>query len=143
VNLDGLRPILAAYRAQVQQAWSAATAHEGYEGKAGDPAGQCGVTSAWLQRRLLEDHGIDAAFRGGHVLVTGVSTGADHCWLEIGEGSDRVVVDLTADQFSVLRPWPVVCSTHADLRDQGIDYVEQCWPTQLARRLAVLTEALT
>lgn len=69
MNLDELRPILAGYRAQVEAAWSPATAHESYEGKAGGPAGQCGVTSAWLQRRLAEDHGIGSSFWIGNLFV--------------------------------------------------------------------------
>jgi hypothetical protein len=148
VNLDELRPILHAYRKQVEPAWSAATAHESYEGKAGDPAGQCGVTSAWLQRRLLDDHGIYTVFCTGEVLPLG-----DHCWLlmpNFRAGSEfpkQVVIDLTADQRFTDS---VVCDHHVDLLVRGIDYRAATARTATAlladpvqARLAVLQEALS
>jgi hypothetical protein len=148
VNLDELRPILHGYRERVEQAWSPATAHPGYEGKAGDPAGQCGVTSAWLQRRLLEDHGIHSLFCTGEVPPL-----RDHCWLEaaIGRAESqfprRVVIDLTADQrFG----HAVVCDRRVDLLMLGIDYQARTARTAHAlladpvqTRLAILTEALS
>jgi len=146
VNLDELRPILAGYRAQVQQAWSPATAHEGYEGKAGDPAGQCGVTSAWLQRRLLEDHDIDTLFCKGGFYATPTDQGVDHCWLELSDGS-CVVIDLTADQFG---EESVVCDTYGELviRDR-VYYIarsgvppEDLLADPVQSRLAALTEAV-
>jgi len=146
VNLDELRPILHAYRQQVERAWSPATAHEGYEGKAGDPAGQCGVTSAWLQRRLLEDHGIEAAYcigtrsNGHHV--------ARHCWLETGRVVDPVIIDLTADQYG---GGPVTCDLHSVLVVEHWFYyttlqrldTEGLLTDPVQARLAIISEALT
>lgn len=110
MNLDELRPILTGYRAQVQAAWSPATAHPDFEGKAGDPAGQCGVTSAWLQRRLAEDHGVETVYCVGYLATPSMWKSSNHCWLET---ADEVVVDLTADQYSGLPP--VTCETYGHL----------------------------
>jgi hypothetical protein len=147
VNLDELRPILAAYRKQVEPAWSAATAHPDYEGKPGDPTGQCGVTSAWLQRRLWEDHGIATTYCHGSAWCLGNRTLDDHCWLEIGEGMDRLVVDLTAEQVPGLRHW--ISAPFGQLCDYQIAYVaasrhtaEQPLPAAVQDRLALLTEAV-
>jgi hypothetical protein len=150
MNLDELRPILHGYRKQLETAWSPATAHEDYEGKQGDPTGQCGVTSAWLQRRLAEDHGITAIYCGGHVWLVGQCVGPDHCWLEIGDGPDRLVVDLTADQLRGMSPWPVVCSAYGQLLMGFIKYQSHRWLTSdelagepVQARLSILTEALS
>ena len=97
---DELRPILTAYRGMVQPAWSKATAHPSFEGADGSPVGQCGVTSAWLMERLREDHGITTLFCAGSVVPIHYRTPpVDHCWLELGTGPDRIVIDLTADQL--------------------------------------------
>jgi len=150
VNLDELRPILHGYRQQVQQAWSPATAHPGFDGKAGDPAGQCGVTSAWLQRRLLEDHGIAAWYCEGRVDCFGHDHSIRwHCWLEIG-GMDwsRRVIDLTADQipcwdgtFLYATYWVLLedfARYSADVRLQEPEGLDD-----LRHRLTILTEALS
>lgn len=116
---DELRPILTAYRAQVEKAWTKATAHPDFEGADGSPVGQCGVTSAWLQQRLREDHGIDTYYCVGDVMsVRGVEA-VDHCWLET---ADRTVIDITADQMEWLTNMPVVCFAHATLKHHWIDY---------------------
>jgi hypothetical protein len=149
VNLDELRPILHAYREQVQQAWSPATAHEGHEGKAGDPAGQCGVTSAWLQRRLLEDHGLGATFWLGQLYTPADKRVEQHCWLELDTTDIDVIVDLTADQMPSLRGRPVVCAPYDDLFRDGVDYyADRSLRTpellgDLRDRLAILQEALS
>ncbi len=102
--MSNLRPILAAYRAEVQPHWSPATAHPSFDGQEGDPAGQCGVTSAWLQRRLAEDHGIETAYCVGSMECRYHGERlSQHCWLE---ASDRIIIDLTSDQIACgLRLW--------------------------------------
>ena len=146
MSADTLRPILAAYRAEVEPHWSAATAHPDYEGAAGSPVGQCGVTSAWLQRRLAEDHGLEVRYCGGHVWFTDQLIGGNHDWLEIGVGPDRIIVDLTANQMKDMTPWPVVCETDRVMRSGGFCYVAHRWPTteelSVQDRLAILTEAV-
>jgi len=150
VNLDELRPILHAYRAQVQQAWSPETAHEGFEGKPGDPAGQCGVTSAWLQRRLREDHGIEALYCVGTVYIGFPWRVASphHCWLEIDPG--RVVIDLTAGQVEFASAAQLLYARYRELIQGGIDYHPHCrWSAAsvladpVQARLALLQEALS
>jgi hypothetical protein len=146
VNLDELRPILMGYRKQVEQAWSPATAHEGYEGRAGDPAGQCGVTSAWLQRRLLEDHGIETAYCIG--TRSNGHHSARHCWLETGRVLDPVINDLTADQYG---GDPVTCDFYSVLvlehwfyysTERRLD-TEGLLADPVQARLAILTAALS
>jgi hypothetical protein len=110
--------------------------------------GQCGVTSAWLKRRLLEDHGIAATYCQGTVYrVGGGVVQADHCWLV--EWSDLVVIDLTADQ-EPLNQEPVVCAAYGVLYRQGIDYIpmryinpEQLLANPVQDRLALLEATLS
>lgn len=122
MNLDELRPILTGYRQQVEAAWSPATAHPDFEGKAGDPAGQCGVTSAWLQRRLAEDHGISSTCWTGFLVTVRDGKSARHCWLELDTTEVDVIVDLTADQAPSLKDRPVICDAFDALFVNGIDY---------------------
>lgn len=108
---EPLRPILTEYRTQVETAWSADTAHPDYPGAAGSPVGQCGVTSAWLQQRLLEDHSIDATYCTGPVFgPAGGCLDAHHCWLEVGTGSDPAPLEdedpqSTADATAARTAW--------------------------------------
>lgn len=125
-----LREILADYRATVEKAWTADTAHEGYEGAAGSPVGQCGVTSAWLQRRLLEVHGYPTWYCEGFAYHGPEWTEVHHCWLAFGAGR---VIDLTADQF----PAPVMAYLPSRVLTADIAGDE---PVQ--ERLALLTEAV-
>lgn len=151
MNLDELRPILTGYRQQVQSAWSPATAHPDFEGKAGDPAGQCGVTSAWLQRRLAEDHGIGATFWVGLLFVPrGHETLHHHCWLELDTTEVDVIIDLTANQLPSMKDRPVVCDACDDLFRDGIDYMPQQGMTpeglladSVQPRLALLEAAMS
>lgn len=149
MNLTDLRPILAAYRQQAQAAWTPETAHAEFEGKAGDPAGQCGVTSAWLQRRLAEDHGVHAWFAEGTAYRLGDDE-LDHCWLEIGHGWQRVIVDITADQLDGMDR-PVVCATYPELCAEYVSYIARRRLTAadlraddaIRPRLAIFEQALT
>ena len=143
---DTLRPILAGYRELIQPAWSPATAHEGYIAKRGNPTGQCGVTSAWLLRRLREDIGVNAVFCSGSVVPNGRGASLrDHCWLEVGTGIDRIVVDLTIDQAF---PEAEFAGRHGDLM-RSLHYTARRRlspelmlndPVQI--RLALLTEVV-
>lgn len=143
MNADELRPILAGYRLQVETAWSEDTAV--YKGTAGSPRGQCGVTSAWLQERLLEDHDIDTLFCHGVLCSNHAVIDYDHCWLEHIDGR-FIVLDLTADQFPGLPQ--VVCGTYS--WNLILIYIAQVsrTPSELAadeplqRRLALLKKAL-
>lgn len=145
MNADELRPILTAYRAEVQQGWTVDTAQGGYEAGPGLPAGQCGATSLWLQKRLWLDHGVKAVFTFGSMFTSRPKVElSQHCWLETDH---YCVVDLTADQLPggpevVNALWP-----HTD-REYGVAYsVERFMhdlsdQTDLLRRTALLTEAV-
>lgn len=145
---DELRPILQSYRKQVEQGWSKATSHPSFEGADGSPVGQCGVTSAWLQQRLKEDHGIEAFCALGAVYNSLGLFDTRHCWLEIGEGCNPLIVDLIADQYGLPE---VVCDTHHELilRDWFTYEADTLWSLQPASgeevesRFAILTKALS
>lgn len=147
MNPDTLRPVLRAYRAQLEAAWSPETAHRG-EGTPGSPANQCGVTAAWLAGRLRVDHDIIATYCMGPVHDATGPLAEDHCWLEIGPEPDPLIVDLTADQWNG-HP-AVICSHYSDLAiDDQLYYARISWlgPAGLAAdpvqtRLVVLTEAI-
>ena len=151
MSADTLRPILAAYRAEVQPHWSAATAHPDYDGAAGSPVGQCGVTSAWVQRRLAEDHGIKTRFILGTLFGSENSEeplDLRHCWLEFDAlpGVLEPVIDLTADQYGAE---PVICESWITLIAKDIWYchrssrsIEQLADDPVQPRLAILTEAV-
>ena len=143
---DTLRPILEAYRQEVQPHWSPASAHPDFDGKQGGPAGQCGVTSAWAQRRLREDHGIVAWYCAGAVRINHHVVQAAHCWLEINDGRDWLVVDLTAGQIPRVSDLPILYAAYSELRQDGIAYLyrrrftaEQLLADPVQGRLAVLT----
>lgn len=117
--------LLRSYRDQVQPAWTAETAHPGFPGEAASPVGQCGVTSAWLQQRLADDHGIHSSFLHGTLAYIGGF--ADHCWLTVG----GQVVDLTASQFGL----PEIVYGAPD----GIRYAGRpsLWPVERLRLLRI------
>jgi hypothetical protein len=127
-----LRPILAAYRDQVAAAWSPATAKPGFDAEPGTPAGQCGVTSAWLQGRLFHDHDIDSVYYTGRVWIGERAVTPAHCWLQHGD----IVIDLTGDQFGLNE---VVCGYKDTLI---VSYLGRPGKRPL-QRLRVLEEALS
>jgi hypothetical protein len=146
VTPENLRPILAGYRSQVEQAWSKDTAHHDFYGSDGSPVGQCGVTSAWLQQQL-KTHGINATYCAGPVYNPTGTVEPLHCWLEVGAAGDpeRLVIDLTADQLGLE---PVVCATWNLLawRDRVFyESHQRCAEADEAvhPRLSLLTGALT
>ena len=91
-----------------ERIWSKHTIHPDYQ--FAGPAGQCGVTSAWLQEQLSEEGILTWYTEGlvidgdseveddgyGNLIVVGPVVSDHHCWLET---SDRAVLDLTWDQF--------------------------------------------
>lgn len=140
-----LHPILTAYRQTIQPAWSTASSHPGFPTTPGSPVGQCGVTSAWLQQRLQDDHGIRTTYCVGTVLINAAWTDT-HCWLETGNHPDSQVMDLTADQLGLE---PVLAATYGELAQRRIYYVidrrltaGQVTSDPVMDRLAVLTGAL-
>ena len=133
-----LTAILASYRATISTAWCAATAHHAYAGADGSPVGQCGVTAAWLQQRLREDHGIDTTYCVGmFVCPYDGDRLADHCWLE----GDGWVADLTSDQISCGLPtWTTPYVISGGCYTAALRLTVDEWSADLLQRLAILTE---
>jgi hypothetical protein len=142
MNADELRPILTGYRAEVEKGWTTATAMPGYSGGPGLPNGQCGATSAWLRKRLLDDHNLKTHFTAG-VLMVGSEVTA-HCWLETH--GYELVLDITADQMD--RTTKVVCCSPTEAAGMNLVYVSHMYlpdldrEGDLLRRTALLTEAV-
>ncbi|MEV4455564.1 hypothetical protein [Microbispora sp. NPDC049633] len=119
---------LLGYRRMLAPCWSEHTAHPRYQeppGAAGDPRGQCGVTSVWLARRLRADLLLEPVYCYGRLRV-GRDDAEDvshHCWVEIGPPDDprRFVIDLTGDQSEGVRE-PIVLGEHRALADRGLRY---------------------
>jgi hypothetical protein len=68
---------------------------------AGDPRGQCGVSSVWLAEVLAHEYSIGSTFCRGSLILgeDEVEELMDHCWLEIDGGSgEELILDVTCDQ---------------------------------------------
>lgn len=151
-----LQKRLHVYRSVLTAAWSNDTR---YRGAGDEPAidlipstGQCGVSSAWLLRRLGWSLRRRANYCVGYLCF-----GADaaersdlHCWIEVGGASSaqRLIIDVTADQFSRLRHKPVLCERYEDLLHRSIQYQADARLTfrelrddDVWRRYEVLAEA--
>jgi hypothetical protein len=120
-----LRRRLHTYRAALTEAWSESTAHPDFGLRPDAPAsaGQCGVSSAWLLGKLPWPLRACSRYCVGDVIAD-QQTLPFHCWIEVGHpaSAQRVVVDLTCDQFEPLADRAVVCDRHRDLVDAAIDY---------------------
>ena len=121
---------LSKHRDVLARAWSDDTIHPSFKAtKSPDqPAshGQCGVSSAWLMRRLSWSWRFRANYCIGDVLFGEGDYGVAefHCWVEIGHASStkRLVIDLTCDQFEKFRNTPVLCEPYRSLVDRSIEY---------------------
>ncbi|GAA0955008.1 hypothetical protein GCM10009554_61760 [Kribbella koreensis] len=149
-DLQGLRK-------RLQDAWSDATIHESFRSPAGVQVmpshGQCAVTSAWLIETLAAAHVRNLTYCTGDLYSMDAPGQLDlehHAWVEVTYADDRLVVDLTSDQSTLLRPHPVTYAWHDDLQTlHRIDYRphHRLTPLQLQydpihTRLAALKQAL-
>lgn len=124
-----LKEQLTKYREVLASNWSDDTIYPSFRATKGpdQPAshGQCGVTSAWVLRKLSRAWP-QAQYCVGDVLFgEGERDVAEfHCWVEIGHASstERLVIDLTCDQFEALRDFEVLCEDHGSLMDRSIEY---------------------
>jgi hypothetical protein len=122
-DLQGLRK-------QLQDAWSDATIQESFRSPTGTQVmpshGQCGVSSAWLVETLAAAHVRNLTYCTGDLYSMDAPGQIDlkhHAWVEVAYAEDRLVVDLTSDQSSVLRAHPVTCDWHDNLQTtRRIDY---------------------
>lgn len=91
--------------------------------------GQCGASSAWLLRRLNRSRRLQVSYCFGDVFFGGdeADVARFHCWVEIGaeSSSDRLVVDLTFDQFdqfAMFKDRQVLCEPYRALAAWSIEY---------------------
>jgi hypothetical protein len=98
-----LWPALDGFRALLSLSWRPDTAYPGTvtpaKWVAGDPNGQCGVSSVWLAEMLSHKYSIRSTFCRGSLTFDGQAEDVgDHCWLEIQGESGELILDLTSDQ---------------------------------------------
>jgi hypothetical protein len=99
-----LRPALGTFRARLAESWSPDTAYPGSVAPshwfAGNPQGQCGVSSVWLAQELAREYSIASTFCLGSLVFDDAQAEdlLDHCWLEIPAEPEELVLDLTCDQ---------------------------------------------
>lgn len=106
-RLQALGPKLFEFRALLTRGWNRDTAYpesvRASHWNAGNPEGQCGVSSVWLAEVLDRDYSIPSIFCFGSLSFDDDAADdvLDHCWLEIvAESGEELVVDLTCDQAS-------------------------------------------
>ncbi len=124
-----LGPALIRFRALLARSWSPDTAYPGSltESRwfAGNPQGQCGVSSVWLAEVLAREYSICSTFCRGSLIFDDENAEDlfDHCWLEInGRPGDALILDLTCDQargFDRL----IVFDAKAKLESDGVHYI--------------------
>jgi hypothetical protein len=99
-----LRPALGTFRTRLAGSWSPDTAYPGSVTPshwfAGNPEGQCGVSSVWLAEELARKYSIRSTFCLGSLVFDDDQAEdlLDHCWLEIPTEPGELVLDLTCDQ---------------------------------------------
>ena len=87
-------------RRRLERVWSHETAHHSVVHQEGEPIsrGQCGVSSVWLARRLLE-HDYQAQVAEGTIEMDDLHEG--FVWVHVTRpNAEPWVVDITSDQFS-------------------------------------------
>jgi len=124
--------VLHRFKRLLSQSWSPETAYPGavdqLNWSAGDPCGQCGVSSVWLAEVLRQQYSICSTFCIGSLVFYYRRTMNfldHHCWLEInGESSEELILDLTCDQAPGFCR-PIVFDSKSDLNQEYIHYVSQ------------------
>jgi hypothetical protein len=124
-----LRPALEGFRVLLSRSWSPDTVHRETilptRWSAGNPQGQCGVTSAWLAEILAREYSVSSRFCRGFLIFGQhkAENVLDHCWLEIdGAHGEEIVIDLTCDQARGFDR-QIVFDAKADLKLQQINYI--------------------
>jgi hypothetical protein len=103
-QVHALRPAVGTFRAQLAESWSPDTAYPGSIAPshwfAGNPQGQCGVSSVWLAQELAREYSIASTFYLGSLIFDDAQAEdlLNHCWLEIPTEPGELVLDLTCDQ---------------------------------------------
>jgi hypothetical protein len=124
-----VQPALGEFRAVLAGSWSAETAYPGSvtpsHWSAGNPRGQCGVSSVWLAEVLDREYSIGSTFcRGSLIFSEDVAEDLlDHCWLEItAESGEELVLDLTCDQAHGFDR-QIIFDSRADLDQEHVHYI--------------------
>ena len=124
-----LEPVLSRVRALLSRSWSPDTAYpESFiESRwfAGNPQGQCGVSSVWLAELLAREYSIYSTFCQGSLIFDDENAQdlSDHCWLEINASrGNPLVVDLTCDQARGFDR-QIVFDAKAKLESDGVHYI--------------------
>ncbi|MGW6275869.1 hypothetical protein [Kribbella sp. NPDC055071] len=121
---------LTRHREVMTSHWSDDTIYPGFRATKTDDQpeshGQCGVSSAWLLRRMTRSWRSQARYCVGDVYFTAGERSVEkfHCWVEIGDESspERLVIDLTSDQFKAFNGESLVCEEHGRLISRSIEY---------------------
>jgi hypothetical protein len=123
-----LRPALGGFRKLLARSWSLETAYPGSvtpsHWSAGNPCGQCGVSSVWLAKVLDREYSIGSTFCRGSLIFSEdvVEDILNHCWLEIPANSGKeLVLDLTCDQAQGFDR-QIIFDSRADLDQQHVHY---------------------
>jgi hypothetical protein len=136
ISTRGTRPALLQkaalnrFRRLLSQSWSPETAYTGSVNRLrwtpGNPRGQCGVSSVWLAEVLRREYSMRPTFCRGSLIFhyRRAENLLDHCWLEIGESGDELILDLTCDQARGFHT-PIVFDSRADLDREHIHYISR------------------
>jgi hypothetical protein len=123
-----LEPALSRVRALLARSWSPDTALPGSftESRwfAGNPQGQCGVSSVWLAEVLAREFSICSTFCQGSLIFDDENAEdlSDHCWLEINaRRRSSLILDLTCDQARGFDR-QIVFEAKAKLESEGVHY---------------------
>ena len=127
-----LRPALSEFRALLAESWSPDTAYPGSVTPsrwfAGNPRGQCGVSSVWLAEELrsrILDRLQHSVWDRSSSTTTQAEDLLDHCWLEIpAEPGEELVLDLTCDQARGFDR-EIVFDSKSDLDQAHIYYISR------------------
>jgi len=138
-------------RRLLEQAWTCETAFQNITILADDAPsrGQCGVSSLWLSR-LLVDRGFDAVFTEGKISIPN-DMSDEHVWVEVCDEEQKpLVVDLTSDQYKTVWGSPVHIGEYENGRTITGGYTPErrFHPYDVPRkkllgRLALLEESIT
>jgi hypothetical protein len=121
---------LGTFRARLAESWSPDTAYPGSVTPsawfAGNPQGQCGVSSVWLAEELAREYSIPSTFCLGSLIFDDdkAENLLDHCWLEIPTEPEELVLDLTCDQARGFNR-EIVFDSKSDLDRAHIYYISR------------------
>jgi hypothetical protein len=124
-----LEPTLERFRSLLSEGWSPDTAYPSTPPElnwiAGNPRGQCGVSSVWLAEVLDCEYSIRSTFCMGSVIFDeqDAENLLDHCWLEIdSESCEELILDLTCDQAQGFHR-QIVFDSRAQLDQEHVHYI--------------------